>query len=306
MITFYIRSGGLYPMQRSSIVKKNRLLLFFCLLPILIISMSASALARDISLAWDPTDDPYVAGYRLYYTNELPTGPFDGADLLEGPSPIDIGPTLTATVQGLDPDRIYYFAVTAYDAWGNESSFSNVIASHWQPAALFPQNEAVLSLGPVEFMWESAPEDIEIVSYNLHYSTDANALSNSLAMQTAPASALLAGMAFFGIMGLGLRAGRTTRGLLLLAAAGSFFLVSGCGGGSDGDFTAPPDNWTNIEDHAYPEINPQVQIVTGLEEASHMMYDLEAGTTYYWKIVAVDSTGAEHESPVYRFTTEAF
>ena len=34
--------------------------LFFLLLP-------ASALAGEVTLAWDPAADPNVAGYRLYY-----------------------------------------------------------------------------------------------------------------------------------------------------------------------------------------------------------------------------------------------
>jgi len=77
-----------------------------------------AAAPGTLSLAWDPSTDTSVVGYRLYegiasesYTNVL-----------------DVGSNLLVSVSGLVAGETYYFAVTAYDATGLESTFSGEIS----------------------------------------------------------------------------------------------------------------------------------------------------------------------------------
>ena len=77
----------------------------------------AQTLVGSLTLAWDPSPDPSVVGYRLYEGNES----------LVYTNVINIGNGTTATIVGLIEGATYYFAVTAYDANGVESSFSGEI-----------------------------------------------------------------------------------------------------------------------------------------------------------------------------------
>jgi len=92
------------------------------------------ALAADITLAWNPNNEPILGGYLMYY-GAYSGGPYDGEAALDGPSPINVpldsltdprAPRLT--VHGLG-DGTYYFTATAYDAQGYESNFSNEVAA---------------------------------------------------------------------------------------------------------------------------------------------------------------------------------
>jgi hypothetical protein len=84
-----------------------------------LVSLGASPLPqRSVTLAWDPSTEPSVVGYRLYvggasetYTNM-----------------IDVGNATTATTPGLTIGITYFFAVTAYNASGLESPFSGEIS----------------------------------------------------------------------------------------------------------------------------------------------------------------------------------
>jgi hypothetical protein len=75
----------------------------------------------QIQLAWnapttnsDGTPLTDLAGYKLYYG--LVSGTYIHT--------IDVGNRTTYTVSSLESGRTYYFAVTAYDTFGNESDFS--------------------------------------------------------------------------------------------------------------------------------------------------------------------------------------
>ena len=74
--------------------------------------------AQSVTLAWDPSPDPTVVGYNIYagvvsgtYTNKL-----------------DVGNATNGIISGLVDGATYFFAVTAYDASGLESDFSNELS----------------------------------------------------------------------------------------------------------------------------------------------------------------------------------
>jgi YHS domain-containing protein len=73
------------------------------------------------TLAWYPSPDSAIAGYRLYevvasgtYTNVIDV--------------VDVGRATSATVSNLLNGVTYFFAVTAHDTFGQESAFSDEIS----------------------------------------------------------------------------------------------------------------------------------------------------------------------------------
>lgn len=76
--------------------------------------------AESITLAWDPSPDADVTGYRIYYGTESRnyTFPF-----------VDAGNVTQYTINDLDKDEIYYFAVTGWISGGRESPFSPEVST---------------------------------------------------------------------------------------------------------------------------------------------------------------------------------
>lgn len=81
----------------------------------------------QVTLEWDPsTDDTAVTGYYVY--SGLSSVSEDGGSYTFGST--DAGDVTSYTLEGLSNDVTYYFAVTAYDAEGNESEYySNEVES---------------------------------------------------------------------------------------------------------------------------------------------------------------------------------
>ena len=77
------------------------------------------AAAGQATLAWDPSPDPTVTGYSLYYgeASRSYTAKLDA-----------LGGQTTLTVPNLLEGHNYYFAVTARNASGAESGFSNEVS----------------------------------------------------------------------------------------------------------------------------------------------------------------------------------
>jgi hypothetical protein len=91
----------------------------FCLVP-----GGSAALAADVTLAWDSNDEPDVEGYVVYRNTGASGPPYSYSDdLPETELANPLRPAVTMT--GLKENTPYYFAVTAYDAEGNESDFSD-------------------------------------------------------------------------------------------------------------------------------------------------------------------------------------
>jgi len=90
-------------------------------------------LAKKVTLGWDSNPEPDVEGYVIYRNIGSPGPPYKYADELsenELKNPLSenelknpLHPQVTIT--GLNEHTQYYIAVTAYDAQGNESHFSD-------------------------------------------------------------------------------------------------------------------------------------------------------------------------------------
>ena len=83
---------------------------------------ATGATAGAATLAWDAVTDPNLQGYRVYY------GTFSGKYLQSPGQGLPVGDgTTTYQVTGLSTGATYYFAVTAYDLQGDESTYSNEV-----------------------------------------------------------------------------------------------------------------------------------------------------------------------------------
>lgn len=100
--------------------------IILCVLLNLVMSNSPCC-AATVALSWDANTEPTLAGYRVYYRSGSSLLPFDGTEASEGISPIDVRNSTTTTVSGLDPDKSYFFTVTAYDSLGVESDYSKIV-----------------------------------------------------------------------------------------------------------------------------------------------------------------------------------
>ena len=141
------------------VVRLTALKVFVCALFFLIwISRGFSALTvPDVALAWDPSPDSSVVGYRLH--SGMKSGFYT--------EHVDVGTPAFSAVTGLSKGGAYYFAVTAYNAEGIESDPSNEI-SFVVPGAL-RLGKSVSPLDPVriEFPVESGRSYILQASGNL-------------------------------------------------------------------------------------------------------------------------------------------
>jgi len=73
---------------------------------------------QNVDLAWDPSLDPTVVGYKIYY------GVVSGTDT----NVVDVGNATSVTIPDLVEGMTYFFAATAYNMLGVESIFSNELS----------------------------------------------------------------------------------------------------------------------------------------------------------------------------------
>ena len=76
-----------------------------------------AAPSYSVTLAWDPSPGPGVAGYRIYY----------GATSGNYTNSVTVGNVTTSTIPDLVSGAMYFITTKAYNAAGVESLFSNEI-----------------------------------------------------------------------------------------------------------------------------------------------------------------------------------
>ncbi len=76
------------------------------------------AFAQNVTLAWNPSTDPTVVGYNLYY----------GGGSGNYTNTLSAGNATNITVSGLVGGFTYYFAATTYNSSGVQSPFSNEVS----------------------------------------------------------------------------------------------------------------------------------------------------------------------------------
>lgn len=90
--------------------------------------LAPSALAQSLTFGWDPPKGPAPAGYRVRY------GPADAWYTQD----LDVGKTLTATVDGLEPGVTYDFQVVAYHGGSSLVSWPSNIVRYTVPGGAPP------------------------------------------------------------------------------------------------------------------------------------------------------------------------
>ncbi len=103
---------------------KRLLVLVLALFIIFGVSMTTVE-AGEAILSWDPpttnadgTPLTDLAGYKVY--RGMVSGVYSAI-------PFDVGNVTSYTFSGLSEGTTYYYAITAYDASGNESAYSNEV-----------------------------------------------------------------------------------------------------------------------------------------------------------------------------------
>ncbi len=84
---------------------------------LLLILLPTALFAASVSVSWQPNTESDLAGYKIYYGGQ--TGSYS--------TTINVANVQQYSVTGLSEGSTYYFAVTAYDQSGNESSYSTEV-----------------------------------------------------------------------------------------------------------------------------------------------------------------------------------
>ena len=83
-----------------------------------ILLFSPTGYPAQVTLVWEPVNHPDLAGYKIYQGNSSLNYDF----------PTDAGNWTSCTIGDLPEGETYYFAVTAYDIYGEESDYSNEVS----------------------------------------------------------------------------------------------------------------------------------------------------------------------------------
>ena len=142
-----------FVMRRKSLGVILAILCCFLLAPL--VSMT-HAQVTQITLAWNPSNDSDVAGYKVYRRTagkvyKKPIGTVENVP----------NPELSLNVSY---GRKYYFAVTSYDRHGNESSPSNEVS--WPIQVFSPNGGEIIASGspcPIQWYADSRAEEFELL-----------------------------------------------------------------------------------------------------------------------------------------------
>ena len=89
----------------------------FLILTAILVVLPGSCYSAQVTIAWDANSEPEVAGYKLHY----------GTSAGQYPSLSDVGGQTACMLAGLQAGVAYFFAATAYDTYGNQSSYSQEV-----------------------------------------------------------------------------------------------------------------------------------------------------------------------------------
>jgi hypothetical protein len=126
--------------------------------------------AADVTLGWDANTEADLAGYYVYYKTGSSGPPHNGTGSIEGNSPIQVPladlnnpENPEYTIHGLSDIETTCFVLTAYDAYYNESDYSNEVCGGY--GYLVASDLWIRSVintvetGPIEAVWKKGGED---------------------------------------------------------------------------------------------------------------------------------------------------
>jgi hypothetical protein len=128
---------------RLSIAKPSLGVFFPLLVFISTLLLSQTAYAASVTLAWDPSTNPSVTGYRIYWGTT--SGSYTNS--------ANAGNSFIYTVSGLNSGTTYYFVATCYTGTGAESGYSNQVSTTTPAAA---PSKTTLSVTPAWIIADTA------------------------------------------------------------------------------------------------------------------------------------------------------
>lgn len=117
---------------------------------------------ESVELSWDPSPNDNVVAYNVYYgtTSRVYTNSIRFSDLDD------------VVIDGLEAGVTYYFAVTAVNAFGLESPFSNeAYYTVPVPDGIVLQAQAAAGSQAAQLAWTPSP-DTNTVGYYVYYGTE--------------------------------------------------------------------------------------------------------------------------------------
>lgn len=233
-----------------------------------------------IDLSWDASSDNIaVTGYKIFRNGTEIANSTDN----------------TYSDNGLTASTTYTYRVSAYDAAGNESPQSDSASNRWIPELIAPANGVTdIPITPaVRFQWVDDAARMN-VTYTLYYSTDSDlgalAIPSGSGTQspwkgTVPVAGILYALSLLLLWAAPKTRIRYRYAFLTLGTA---LVLTACGGGSGGG-----------------SHSAAVYSVDKGASDYHEATDLDAGTTYYWRVVATDTTDSSvtYTSDTHHFTT---
>lgn len=138
---------------------------------LLLLFWRIDAKAADALLAWDTNTEADLAGYRIYF----------GTSSRSYGAPIDVGNQTSYTVSGLGT-QTYYFAVTAYNASGRESDYSNEVTKSFSdttPPAISGIIAGSITSSGAAISWNTNEASTTQVEYGLTTAYGASSALNA-------------------------------------------------------------------------------------------------------------------------------
>lgn len=81
---------------------------------------------NSLRLTWEEINIPDLAGYKIYYDNDISGAPYNGTANYQGiNSPVVVGEVTEHILTGLSNDETYFVSITAFDVSEVESLYSN-------------------------------------------------------------------------------------------------------------------------------------------------------------------------------------
>jgi len=120
---------------------------------LIVAASGAEAQTVNVTLGWNPSAASDIAGYYIY----------QGGASLSYTDQIDVGNVTDATVSGLTAGITYYFAVSAYDAAGLESTLSSEI-SYTPSVSTTTSSPAIAVTAPSSGATYTAPATIALAA----------------------------------------------------------------------------------------------------------------------------------------------
>ncbi|HET9482029.1 MAG TPA: S8 family serine peptidase, partial [Candidatus Polarisedimenticolia bacterium] len=96
--------------------------------------------SNSLTLSWTATGDDGSTGTATFYQIRYATSPIDETNFAMAtragaePNPLASGSPQSMEVKGLDYETFYYFAIKAFDEWGNAGPISNIATGTTLPA----------------------------------------------------------------------------------------------------------------------------------------------------------------------------